>query len=197
MEKCNNLHLRLAIDGGDDFKNFIILRNTPYSYKKSKGYMQIAKEQDEEKALFYEEYYYEEVKYYYEEFKLYFESNNYYLVMLELDDKIIGMAEIEVVSSDDEEYAILSIENFIIKKEFQRRGFGTQFFQKIESMAKTKNTRAIELLCLFPGARAFWKKQGLKSYFYVYFTKKYEKHENCLQSENFLIGVLLNYIIGK
>lgn len=182
MEKCNNLHIRLAIDGGDDFKDFMILRNTSYSYKKSKGCIEIDKKQNKEKFLFYEEYYYEEIKYYYGEFKPYFESNDFYLVMLELDDKVIGMAEIELVPSDDKEYTILSIKNFIIKEEFQRKGFGTQFFQRIEGIARTKNTRAIELICLFPGAREFWKKQGLKSYFYVYFTKKYE---NCLRNENF------------
>lgn len=190
MEKCNNLHLRLAIDGGDDFKNFIILRNTPYSYRKNKESKKTNKKQSKVKKWLYKllpEY--EDIVYesYYEEFKPYFESNDFYLVMLELDDKVIGMAEIEVVSSDDKEYTILSIKNFIIKKKFQRQGFGSKFFQRIECeyKARTKNTRAIELICFFSGAREFWKKQGLKSYVYVYFTKKYEKHENCLQSENF------------
>ena len=189
MEKCNNLHIRLAIDKEDDFKDFMILLKTPFSYRKNKESKKTNKKQKQKQSKVKKWLYkllpeYEDIVYesYYEEFKPYFESNDFYLVMLELDDKVIGMAEIEVVSSDDEEYAILSIENFIIKKEFQRRGFGTQFFQKIESMAKTKNTRAIELFCLFPGAREFWKKQGLKSYFYVYFTKKYE---NCLRNENF------------
>lgn len=153
--KSNNLRMRLAQDS--DFQDFIELFKTLYSFGKN---------QKSQKTQLYSYIDYEEM---FEELE---ESNDTYLTMLEIDKKVIGMAIISKITYNDEQFTILHIEEFVIKRQFQQKGYGREFFEKIESWANLKGVQAIDLICYYPGARAFWKKQGFKSYIYIYFTKK-------------------------
>lgn len=45
----------------------------------------------------------------------------------------------------------------------QRRGKGTEMYNLLERMIKSRGTKRIELWCPFPGSQKFWKKMGYNS----------------------------------
>ena len=87
-------------------------------------------------------------------------DSNVEAYFLREDDKDENLGVVYSIFKEGEQYHII---DFGILSEFEGKGIGTAFFNKLlDEVIRPKQCKIVTLQCPFPGAQLFWKKMGFE-----------------------------------
>ncbi|MDY6820428.1 MAG: GNAT family N-acetyltransferase [Deferribacterota bacterium] len=100
-------------------------------------------------------------------------SENSFIVVIELDKKIIGMCSLQTLISTIEGGNICYIEDVYIEKDYRTFGYGIKLMEFVENFCKKLNYKRIQLLCKIDNNRAvkFYERLGFSKFKRFFFIK--------------------------